>query len=186
VGHARAYWYTSHRRTDGADRTSDIRADPIEHDMAPTTPRVLQVTLLAVVLLAGCNGDPGPETDVAHEARPSPGTATTDVTSPTPAEPEASPTTTASPSEATTTPSYSTVPSIPDLSGREIACSDVEDPCDHGDDPQLDRMWDACAEGDGRACDRLYYDSGFDTRYEQFGNTCGDRDRTVPCPDELS
>ena len=35
-------------------------------------------------------------------------------------------------------------------------------------------LWDACADGDGRACDRLYYDAGFDTRYEQFGNTCGD------------
>ncbi len=77
------------------------------------------------------------------------------------------------------------MPSPPDLSDNEIDCAAVPDPCDHGDDPDLDELWDACADGAGGACDRLYYDSGFDTRYEQFGNTCGDRGVTVPCPPEL-
>lgn len=73
----------------------------------------------------------------------------------------------------------------PDLSGEEIDCSGVSEPCEYGDDPELDRLWDACAQGDGSACDRLYYDSAFDTRYEQFGNTCGDRDLIIPCPSTL-
>ncbi len=69
---------------------------------------------------------------------------------------------------------------MPDLSGATIDCGTDEGPCQPGDDPQLDELWDACAAGEGGACDRLYYDAGFDTRYEQFGNTCGDRDVAGP------
>ena len=113
------------------------------------------VTLAACVLLSGCAQ--ADETDVSSDAAP-----------------------------ATEVPTdLSTIPDPPDLRDASIDCSGVDEPCDHGDDPELDRMWDACADGDGRACDRLYYDSGFDTRYEQFGNTCGDRDVNVPCPVDL-
>ena len=66
-----------------------------------------------------------------------------------------------------------------------VDCDRVEGPCTYGDDPGLDRLWDACAAGEGGACDRLYYDSAFDSRYEQFGNTCGDRGLRVPCPADL-
>lgn len=45
----------------------------------------------------------------------------------------------------------------------------------YGDDPVLDRLWDACAGGDGAACDELYDRSAEDTDYEAFANTCGNR-----------
>ena len=128
--------------------------------MAPLTSRRLALLLLAASLLAGCTGDAGERTGVA----------------------DATVGDTATPSAPTDDP---VVPRPPDLSTVVIDCDAVEGPCDYGDDPRLDRMWDACAAGDGGACDRLYYDSGFDTRYEQFGNTCGDRGITMPCPGEL-
>ena len=90
---------------------------------------------------------------------------------------------------ATTTPS--TPPAggatinVPDLAGAQIDCTVIDQPCEPGDDPELDGLWTACENGDGTACDRLYYDAPFDTRYEQFGNTCGDRDARVPCPGQL-
>lgn len=74
----------------------------------------------------------------------------------------------------------------PDLSQRTVDCTVIAGPCDYGDDAELDTLWDACADGFGGACDRLYYDSLFDTRYEQFGNTCGDREVRIPCPDRLT
>lgn len=91
---------------------------------------------------------------------------------------------------ATTTPSPppgggATI-NVPDLSGVQIDCAATDQPCEPGDDPELDRLWTACEDGDGGACDRLYYDAPFDTRYEQFGNTCGDRDARVPCPEQLA
>jgi hypothetical protein len=45
----------------------------------------------------------------------------------------------------------------------------------YGDDAELDRLWDACKAGDWQACDSLYFDAPFDSRYEAFGATCGDR-----------
>ena len=39
----------------------------------------------------------------------------------------------------------------------------------------LDALWDACEEGDGQACDDLYFQSPFDSEYEEFGKTCGGR-----------
>lgn len=74
---------------------------------------------------------------------------------------------------------------VPDLAGAQIDCMAIDQPCAPGDDPELDRLWTACEDGDGQACDRLYYDAPFDTRYEQFGNTCGDRNDRVPCPEQL-
>lgn len=59
---------------------------------------------------------------------------------------------------------------------------------DYGDDPALDRLWDACEAGDGQACDDLFFQSPFDSRYEEFGNTCGGRFDIPPvsCADEMS
>lgn len=48
-------------------------------------------------------------------------------------------------------------------------------PRSYGDDPTLDRLWDACDRGVMRACDRLYLDSPFFSDYEEFGLTCGGR-----------
>ena len=140
--------------------------------MAATPARLLTCLVLASGLLAGCRGTPDASTEVASES----------ATAPMPPTPSA-----ARPSPSTSPPTdTSDVPDTPDLSGATIDCEAVDGPCDHGDDPHLDRLWDACAAGDGRACDRLYYDSAFDSRYEQFGNTCGDRDVLVPCPRDLS
>ncbi len=135
--------------------------------MAPTPARLLTCLVLATGLLAACSRAPAPSSDVADQS----------TTAPAPSSP---------PAVTSPPPDSSYVPTTPDLSGASIDCEAVDGPCDHGDDPQLDRLWDACAAGDGRACDRLYYDSAFDSRYEQFGNTCGDRDVLVPCPDDLT
>ncbi|MEV7971687.1 DUF4190 domain-containing protein [Cellulomonas sp. NPDC089187] len=45
----------------------------------------------------------------------------------------------------------------------------------YGDDPELDALWDACAAGDGAACDSLYIDSPVESEYEEFRATCGNR-----------
>lgn len=65
--------------------------------------------------------------------------------------------------------------------------SDDSDANTRGDDPVLDVLWDACAGGDGQACDDLYFDSPFGSDYERFGDTCGDRftDGSVLCANEL-
>lgn len=52
----------------------------------------------------------------------------------------------------------------------------------YGDNPVLDRLWDACASGDGQACDDLYFDSATGTEYERFGLTCGDRFTAAGAP----
>ena len=51
----------------------------------------------------------------------------------------------------------------------------VGDDSTYGDDPYLDRLWDACEAGDGQACDDLYLESPLGSGYEEFGDTCGDR-----------
>ncbi|MBU5424157.1 DUF4190 domain-containing protein [Cellulomonas hominis] len=43
----------------------------------------------------------------------------------------------------------------------------------YGDDASLDALWDACAAGDGAACDSLYMSSPSGSDYEAFGDTCG-------------
>jgi hypothetical protein len=48
-------------------------------------------------------------------------------------------------------------------------------PAAYGDDPQLDSYWDGCQAGDMTACDDLFWNSGFDTEYEAFAETCGGR-----------
>lgn len=52
----------------------------------------------------------------------------------------------------------------------------------YGDNPELDALWDACADGDMAACDELYLTSERDSEYETFGDTCGGRtDGTTFC-----
>lgn len=45
----------------------------------------------------------------------------------------------------------------------------------YGSDPELDALYDDCAAGDYQACDDLFFQSPSDSEYEQFGDTCGDR-----------
>lgn len=60
----------------------------------------------------------------------------------------------------------------------------------YGDNPTLDALWDRCEDGDGGACDQLYYSSEFNSEYEEFGNTCGRRfelsDVPLSCAEALS
>ena len=43
----------------------------------------------------------------------------------------------------------------------------------YGDDAELDALWDACEDGNGAACDELFWGSPVDSEYETFGNTFG-------------
>jgi hypothetical protein len=51
----------------------------------------------------------------------------------------------------------------------------VSEPYTYGDDPYFDGLWDACAAGDGAACDTLFLESPIGSEYETFGYTCGYR-----------
>ena len=52
----------------------------------------------------------------------------------------------------------------------------------YGDDPTLDALWDACAAGDGQACDDLYNEAPIGSEYEEFGDTCaGTKDGSEWC-----
>jgi hypothetical protein len=51
----------------------------------------------------------------------------------------------------------------------------------YGDDPGLDRLWDECAAGNGKACDDLYQAAPVDSEYETFGYTCGNRPNVIIC-----
>ncbi len=53
----------------------------------------------------------------------------------------------------------------------------------YGDDPELDALHDRCADGDGQACDDLFYQSPLGSEYEEFGNTCGGRGFEASCAD---
>jgi hypothetical protein len=46
---------------------------------------------------------------------------------------------------------------------------------DYGSDSYLDRLWDECSLGDFISCDDLYLESPAGSTYEEFGDTCGDR-----------
>lgn len=56
-------------------------------------------------------------------------------------------------------------------------------PTSYGDDPVLDALWDACAAGDGSACDELWESSPVGSAYEEFGVTCGERPEVLDCGD---
>jgi hypothetical protein len=45
----------------------------------------------------------------------------------------------------------------------------------YGSDPALDELYDQCEDGDYQACDDLYNESPVGSEYEEFGDTCGDR-----------
>lgn len=46
---------------------------------------------------------------------------------------------------------------------------------EYGSDAALDRLYDQCAGGDMAACDELYFESPLGSDYEEFGDTCGNR-----------
>ena len=48
-------------------------------------------------------------------------------------------------------------------------------PDSYGDDPILDRLWDACEEGNNQACDELYLSAPLDTAYVEYARTCAGR-----------
>ncbi|HEY0119760.1 MAG TPA: DUF4190 domain-containing protein [Cellulomonas sp.] len=57
----------------------------------------------------------------------------------------------------------------------------------YGDNDHLDSLWDACAGGDGAACDELSWSAAPDSTYAQYGQTCGGRtDGRTDCVDALS
>ncbi|MEO7570952.1 MAG: DUF2510 domain-containing protein [Acidimicrobiales bacterium] len=45
----------------------------------------------------------------------------------------------------------------------------------YGSDPELDELYDQCEDGDFQACDDLFFDSPAGSEYEDFGDTCGER-----------
>jgi hypothetical protein len=45
----------------------------------------------------------------------------------------------------------------------------------YGSDPELDELYDQCEDGDYQACDDLYSQSPSGSEYEEFADTCGDR-----------
>lgn len=45
----------------------------------------------------------------------------------------------------------------------------------YGSDPDLDDLYDRCADGDYQACDDLFNESPSGSEYEEFGDTCGGR-----------
>ncbi|GEM_PF-2362458 len=65
---------------------------------------------------------------------------------------------------------------------------DAADGSEYGDNAELDALWDQCDQGDGAACDELYWTSPSGSAYESFGNTCGNRMDSAPfsCADGQS
>ncbi len=61
------------------------------------------------------------------------------------------------------------------------ALADAVQPVGFGDDLILDRLWVACDEGSGAACDQLFEDAPINSAYETFGLTCGDRPDVLDC-----
>ena len=57
-----------------------------------------------------------------------------------------------------------------DLFGGDGVFGDADT---YGDDPDLDALWDGCADGDYAACDTLWIESPFGSDYESFAETCG-------------
>ena len=66
-------------------------------------------------------------------------------------------------------------------------CATNAVPRAYGDDPELDALWDACADGDLAACDELYENAADDSAYRVFGNTCGETSaaQSGGCEEEL-
>ena len=67
-------------------------------------------------------------------------------------------------------------------SGESVGpLASVDGPSTLGDDPELDALWRACADGSGQACDELFEQSPVGSEYEQFGVSCGRRDDMLNC-----
>lgn len=57
-------------------------------------------------------------------------------------------------------------------------CIESADPLtvdDYGDDPILDRLWDACDDGNNQACDELFGTAPLGSAYLDFAQTCAGR-----------
>lgn len=61
--------------------------------------------------------------------------------------------------------------------------SDLNEPKKPGDDPDLDALYNACAAGDGSACDQLFDEAPPGSEYEEFAGTCGGRTKELVCAD---
>jgi hypothetical protein len=67
------------------------------------------------------------------------------------------------------------------LSGGDSQVSQQDSPeqfvpdGDYGSNAYLDALWDNCADGNFEACDTLFMDSPSASEYEDFGDTCGNR-----------
>jgi hypothetical protein len=59
-----------------------------------------------------------------------------------------------------------------DADDDDDASGDVDG---YGDDDELDALYDDCEAGDYQACDDLYNQSPSGSAYEDFGDTCGER-----------
>ncbi len=95
---------------------------------------------------------------------------------------------TAAPTPIVTDPTPTTEPSTtepPTTETTPVSTSPYEMPPTHGDDPQLDALWDECAGGDPLACDQLYEQAPEGSGYQTFGADCGGRqpDGTLWCVD---
>ncbi len=66
-----------------------------------------------------------------------------------------------------------------------LAFDDPAVPFEYGEDAALDLLWDGCEAGDGAACDELWESAPVDSRYEEFGVTCGNRPEILDCALEL-
>jgi hypothetical protein len=67
------------------------------------------------------------------------------------------------------------------LSGVDSQVSEQDSPRqfvpdgDYGSNAYLDALWDNCADGNFEACDTLFLDSPASSEYEEFGDSCGNR-----------
>lgn len=58
---------------------------------------------------------------------------------------------------------------------EDILESDGDSPMEFGDDEYLDGLYTECDNGDGDACETLYWESPLGSEYEQFGLSCAGR-----------
>ncbi len=64
---------------------------------------------------------------------------------------------------------------------QELTVLAFADPQNYGDDAELDLLWDDCAAGSGKACDKLFAESPISSEYEKFGLSCGERLEVLDC-----
>lgn len=59
--------------------------------------------------------------------------------------------------------------------GADTLFGQLESGYTYGDNARLDTLWDGCEAGNFAQCDELYFTSEFDSEYEYFGDSCGNR-----------